>query len=304
MGNCQGKKASTDAVNTRSLDINKPIPSPVKEERTPSPVPVPVTSPSTPEEDKKQTDETSEPAESVVSEKVKEPEVQPEVAQDDSEVVPLESKTSDAISASTSAADIVTSNISEAKSDEKSTVSDVPVFDTKSDVGEPVIKESDSSNNHIPAANSIKEENGTRDLGSAGSVGRSLTEPTGVAEPTETKEEVEAEEVKPAQNTRDLTFMEKMEDTIDSCCGLPPNEREPVGGQEEVQEKEEIPTITSASISLDPSEPNYKSKRKLVKKLRQIEALESKDRSSLTQEQIEKIATKPSVLESLASTTD
>jgi hypothetical protein len=57
--------------------------------------------------------------------------------------------------------------------------------------------------------------------------------------------------------------------------------------------------LTSADIQLDPSDPNFKLKRKLAKKLRQIELLEQKGNDDLTPEQLVKIESKTNVLESL-----
>ena len=48
------------------------------------------------------------------------------------------------------------------------------------------------------------------------------------------------------------------------------------------------------------SDSNYKEKRKLNKKLREIEAIEGKDQDELTEDQMDKLATKKSVLQSLA----
>lgn len=57
--------------------------------------------------------------------------------------------------------------------------------------------------------------------------------------------------------------------------------------------------LTSADFQLDPSNPNFKLKRKLTKKLRQIEGLEQKGKDNLTPEQLVKIDSKRNVLESL-----
>lgn len=56
---------------------------------------------------------------------------------------------------------------------------------------------------------------------------------------------------------------------------------------------------SSSVVTADTDDPNYKQKRKLNKKLREIEVLESKDPDSLTPEQREKLESKASVLQSL-----
>ena len=69
----------------------------------------------------------------------------------------------------------------------------------------------------------------------------------------------------------------------------------------ESPEESKVITAAEAAQSLDPSSPNYKKKRKLTKKLREIEALEAKDQETLTDEQKEKLTTKETVLESLTA---
>ena len=93
------------------------------------------------------------------------------------------------------------------------------------------------------------------------------------------------------------TMMEKVEDAVDSCCGSPITD---VSTGESPEESKVI-TAAEAAQSLDPSSPNYKKKRKLTKKLREIEALEAKDQETLTDEQKEKLTTKETVLESLTA---
>jgi len=83
---------------------------------------------------------------------------------------------------------------------------------------------------------------------------------------------------------------------IDSCCGLPEDRSSSL-----VVEEKEVVTAASLSETLDPKSPNYKKKRKLIKKVREIEALEAKDPESLTPEQLQKMASKDSVLESLSA---
>jgi hypothetical protein len=56
---------------------------------------------------------------------------------------------------------------------------------------------------------------------------------------------------------------------------------------------------SSGVTATSSDDPNYKQKRKLNKKLREIEVLESKDPDSLTPEQREKLESKASVLQSL-----
>jgi len=58
---------------------------------------------------------------------------------------------------------------------------------------------------------------------------------------------------------------------------------------------------STASSVVSSNDPNYKQKRKLNKKLREIEALEVKDSESLTIDQKEKLETKDEVLQSLAA---
>jgi hypothetical protein len=61
---------------------------------------------------------------------------------------------------------------------------------------------------------------------------------------------------------------------------------------------------SSAVLSVASDDPNYKQKRKLNKKLREIEALESKDPDNLTPEQREKVESKASILQSLKELDD
>lgn len=58
-------------------------------------------------------------------------------------------------------------------------------------------------------------------------------------------------------------------------------------------------SVSTSSVVSNPNDPNYKVKRKLNKKLREIEALEKKDPDTLTPEQKEKLESKESVLQSL-----
>jgi hypothetical protein len=56
-----------------------------------------------------------------------------------------------------------------------------------------------------------------------------------------------------------------------------------------------------ASSVVSSNDPNYKQKRKLTKKLREIEAIEAKDPEEITPDQQEKLAKKEEVLQSLAA---
>lgn len=278
MGNCQGKKASTDAVNTRSievsLDVNKPIPSPVKVENTQANAPI--TAPTTPEDDKNQSaDAAADPAESIVSKKDTEMQELEKIASADEQ---------SAISRSNSEA--VISEISQKSSDVQSTVSNVPLYD------EPErIKAATSNEDEEPAIVSASNEEDSRTLGTIESLGRTRTDVTGASGVTGPKKlQVEKAVMK-------KTMMEKVEDAVDSCCGSPITD---VSTGESPEESKVI-TAAEAAQSLDPSSPNYKKKRKLTKKLREIEALEAKDQETLTDEQKEKLTTKETVLESLTA---
>jgi len=58
---------------------------------------------------------------------------------------------------------------------------------------------------------------------------------------------------------------------------------------------------TASSVVISSNDPNYKQKRKLTKKLREIEVIEAKDPAEITPDQQEKLAKKNEVLQSLAA---
>jgi hypothetical protein len=58
---------------------------------------------------------------------------------------------------------------------------------------------------------------------------------------------------------------------------------------------------TASSAVTSSNDPNYKQKRKLTKKLREIEAIEAKDPAEITPDQQDKLAKKNEVLQNLAA---
>ncbi len=304
MGNCQGSKASANAVNPRAieapLDVNKPIPSPAKADGR-SPVNAPVTAPATPSDDPP-TDKISQ------EEPSEEPSEEPLVVKpsQSASVVAFEAvstaadEPSEVLSKSASAVSEAPSKATDDISQKSSAVSNVPFFgDSQSKEEVNIIEVESSVKGEEPITAVSSDENPPSGLASIGSLGRTRTDATGTSEATgpthKVAERNQGFEQVPVK--RDLTLGEKMEDMIDSCCGLPPEDR----SSSLVVEEKEVVTAASLSETLDPKSPNYKKKRKLIKKVREIEALEAKDPESLTPEQLQKMASKDSVLESLSA---
>lgn len=284
MGNCQGKKASTEAVTptSRSLDINKPVPTPVKHVESTPAKPVSPTVPTTPEDEKNRADspvaasstdtggsKSATSQTNVAKEKETEAETDPEpepVVEEDAGIDATNPKTAVTEEQSTinkSESDVINPAFTASRSaisNAKSTVSDVPCYKSESE-----------------------EQTATPDLAVSADDARTV------------------DEVEVAEEKTDKSFMDKVENLRDTCCG---------GGAEASAEtnnvtddipKEEIPVTSnhSRANSVSSSDPNYKKVRKLNKKLREIEAIEAKDKDLLTKEQLEKLSTKDSVLQSL-----
>lgn len=289
MGNCQGKNSAanvqaTSRVAKKSLDVNKPIPTPVKTVESKS-GPVSPTVPTTPEDEKKQidapvaassTDTGSNSTNADAAKKDTEIETEPEDQEVEAEAKPEPKTEPD----SEKAASIVGANsvdkseagtavreVTMSGSDVKSTVSDVPCFRSESGAAD---------TETAPAAVTTTEQESSFE-----------TTPTGFTDLTES-EEVAVEE------KTNKGFMDKVENLRDTCCGAPSDLTAPENNTSEIE------TNPSMTQSISSSDPNYKQKRKLSKKLREIEAIEAKDKELLTKEQLEKLATKESVLQSIA----
>jgi len=274
MGNCQGKKAANVETTARSKDVNTPktvVESPLQ----------PETQPATPEK------ETVAAA--------------PSVAKSASEAVSLavsQSASKDTTVFTTGAETAVsaaeTADEMPRSSTAKSAVSTVPSAD------ETAVTATDQSLAHLES--------------------NLQTMPTDFTE-------VEKE----------TSFLDKVDAFRDSCCGADGaapaardnNTSEVVESSSGVyaaasEDDTEAPSTVVPGVSADgtdasasavgfsqsssmassvisSNDPNYKQKRKLTKKLREIEAIEAKDHESLSPDQQEKLATKEEVLRSLAA---
>lgn len=159
-------------------------------------------------------------------------------------------------------------------------------------------------------------------------------------EETEVKETTIPTEVAEVEVEKPKGFMDKVDAFRDSCCGVsggaevaaaatttevvdnpavteevaetPAEKVEESKDEEPVAEPEEpeapveevpVPEEKPAPVAPTPSfrSPNFKQKRKLKKKLREIEAIEQKDPATLSEDQKQKLATKDEIVQSLAA---
>ena len=108
-----------------------------------------------------------------------------------------------------------------------------------------------------------------------------------------------ASEVPTAAVTKDPSGTEAEAEAANEAPSLAAKSRSEVSKATSAAPSVAVSTVSSADFTLDASDPNYKKKRKLLKKLREIEAIESKDQDSLTPDQKQKLGTKDNVLQSL-----
>jgi len=265
MGNCQGKKATNVATPAeRSLDVNTPI------------VVEPETQPTTPEK-------IVEAASIAKSFSKDDTATVTQVASHDASVITTGGETAISIAASTG--EMTRSSTA------KSVVNTAPSTDT-ANVTADVTADVTPTDQPEMYVNSILQ-----------------TMPTEVTEVGKKK-----------------SFLDKVDGFYDTLCGAE------VGGavesnpyvavdnsSSESQTASTVASVTpvenaeasssagfsraasTASSVVSSNDPNYKQKRKLNKKLREIEALEVKDSESLTIDQKEKLETKDEVLQSLAA---
>ena len=273
MGNCQGKKAANVATTAKSMDVNTPK----------QVVESPETQPATPEK------ETVAAALSVAKSASKDASVAvpvPQVARKDGTVFTTGAGT--VVSSAESANEMPRTSTA------KSAVSYAPTADETAVTTETYSYESPESNIQTMPTDftEVERENYFLDKVDAFRDSCCGAGADGAAIDNNTSEAVESS---PSIST---TFS-KAETEAPSTVVPVVSTAETEAAASAVGFSKSSSTASSAVTS--SNDPNYKQKRKLTKKLREIEAIEAKDPAEITPDQQDKLAKKNEVLQNLAA---
>lgn len=279
MGNCQGKKAANVATTAKSMDVNTPK----------QVVESPETQPATPEK------ETVAAALSVAKSTSKDVSVAVPVSQ-----VARKDGTVFTTGAGTVVSTAETANEMPRSSTAKSAVSYAPSADESAVTTEYVSPESNIQT--MPTDfTEVERENSFLDKVDAFRDSCCGAGADGAAIDNSTSEAVES---LPSVSTTVSKAETEAPSTVVPVVSVAETEAAASTAETEAAASAvgfSKSSSTASSVVISSNDPNYKQKRKLTKKLREIEVIEAKDPAEITPDQQEKLAKKNEVLQSLAA---